>query len=92
MMAVESERYEIDILVEIEIFSYLVTYNLGEIFDELINLVTYNLGKIFDELINLFLSVKWPRIEDLHTPEKCGLQATRNFYITTDEGITLGVW
>jgi hypothetical protein len=77
MMTVESERYEIDMLVEIEIFSYLVTYNLG---------------KIFDELINLFLSVKWPRIEDLHTPEKCGLQATRNFYITTDEGITLGVW
>ncbi|GFG36128.1 hypothetical protein Cfor_02396 [Coptotermes formosanus] len=37
-------------------------------------------------------SVKWPRIEHLRTPDKLGLPATRNYYITTDEGVTLGVW
>jgi hypothetical protein len=36
--------------------------------------------------------VKWPRNEDLKTPEKLGVPATRNFYIHTDEDITLGTW
>ncbi|KDR08111.1 monoacylglycerol lipase ABHD12 isoform X3 [Zootermopsis nevadensis] len=41
----------------------------------------------------IFLNfVKWPHIEDLRTPDKYGLSATRNFYITTDEGVTLGMW
>ncbi|XP_069697609.1 lysophosphatidylserine lipase ABHD12 isoform X1 [Periplaneta americana] len=41
----------------------------------------------------IFLNfVKWPRIEDLKNPDKLGLTATRNFYITTDDDITLGMW
>lgn len=41
----------------------------------------------------IFLNfVKWTRTEDLRTPDKLGLPATRNFYITTDEDVTLGVW
>lgn len=41
----------------------------------------------------IFLNfVKWPLIEHLRTPDKLELPATRNFYITSDEDVTLGVW
>ncbi|KAK3922473.1 Lysophosphatidylserine lipase ABHD12, partial [Frankliniella fusca] len=41
----------------------------------------------------LFLNfVRWPRNFNYSAPEKAGLFGVRNFYLTTDEGIRLGVW
>ena len=41
----------------------------------------------------LFLNfVRWPRNFDFTAPEKIGLIGVRNFYLTTDEGVKLGVW
>ncbi|XP_034231132.1 lysophosphatidylserine lipase ABHD12 isoform X2 [Thrips palmi] len=41
----------------------------------------------------LFLNfVRWPRNFNYSAPEKAGLSGTRNFHLTSDDGITLGVW
>ncbi|XP_026282641.1 lysophosphatidylserine lipase ABHD12 isoform X2 [Frankliniella occidentalis] len=41
----------------------------------------------------LFLNfVRWPRNFNYSAPEKAGLVGVRNFYLTTDEGVKLGVW
>lgn len=41
---------------------------------------------------NLWPTVRWPRNFNYSAPEKAGLSGTRNFYLTTDDGVKLGVW
>lgn len=40
----------------------------------------------------IILLVRWPRNFNYNTPEKAGLSGTRNFYLTSDDGVKLGVW
>lgn len=36
--------------------------------------------------------VQWPKDPDYSSPWKYDLPGTRNFYLTTDDGVRLGVW
>ncbi|XP_067006951.2 lysophosphatidylserine lipase ABHD12 isoform X2 [Anabrus simplex] len=41
----------------------------------------------------IFLNfVNWPVDIDYNSPQKYGLPAARNFYVTTNDGVKLGVW
>lgn len=40
----------------------------------------------------LCVSVQWPRNPEFSNPSKYGLEGVRNFYLTTTDGIQLGVW
>lgn len=41
----------------------------------------------------IFLNnLRWPPFIDFSSPETFGLGPTRNFYLTTDQNITLGLW
>ena len=45
-------------------------------------------------LVNMFLffSVHWPKHVDFDKPENEGLSGARNFYISTDLKVEVGVW
>lgn len=36
--------------------------------------------------------MQWPRNPEFNNPSKYGLEGVRNFYLTTNDGIQLGVW
>lgn len=42
--------------------------------------------------IFLIIAVRWPRTVNYSAPEKLGLEGTRNFYVTTNDNVHLGVW
>ncbi|GLG95799.1 Monoacylglycerol lipase ABHD12 [Gryllus bimaculatus] len=76
-----------------EIFILSMRLSLGVVFVifilvPLIFKYTYSLQRSM-----VFLNfVTWPRNADYNAPEKYGLAGTKNFYVTSDDGVTLGVW
>ena len=43
-------------------------------------------------LIEIFFLVKWPKHVDFDRPDNEGLQGTINFYLTSEDGVKIGVW
>lgn len=41
---------------------------------------------------SLMFPVQWPLNVDFSNPELVGMKGTRNFYLTTDQHVKLGLW
>lgn len=50
------------------------------------------LSFFFIHIINFEFSVQWPLNVDFSNPESVGMKGTRNFYLTTDQQVKIGLW